>query len=381
MYKILLPALCIALNLLFRFNTSHASAVAGNIGQAYAHEEQLFFLMPPLSYTPRVSSNFSTARLDPVKKQSVRAHCAVDFAAPTGTVILAPAAGKIVKQHEDPYKGKYVEIEHNAIYKSRYFHLSAHSKNLKIGDYVQQGDIIGYVGSTGNSTGPHLHFALARKENFIDPLAYDFKKKSGQLYNNIDIPLVAYLDKPEHDCSGSGVPAPEGAPVYYKNGTLFNPLTWDGEANLYYASGKAYLLTEKNNGERVQKIFYENGSLKALADGKTIRTYHADGKNGGAFSVKDNGALDGKYTVYTQTGQLSEEGEFFENELDGESRHYDDSGALKQANYYFSGLLTTKEQMLKLQEERRERLLQTQEDLRQSLKKSQEEIRLNHQNR
>ncbi|MDR2050906.1 MAG: peptidoglycan DD-metalloendopeptidase family protein [Deltaproteobacteria bacterium] len=332
---------------------------------SFSAEDELYFLMPPLMYTPRVSSGFSTARLDPVSRKTVRPHCAVDLAAPSGTIILASGKGVLVKQHEDPYKGKYVELEHPNGYKSRYFHLSRHNQSIKIGDTVSRGASIGYVGTTGNSTGPHLHYMLSQKGNYIDPQDFDSKKNSGISYKDTFIPLVYYReDKPQNQCSSSGVPAPEGALLYYGDKRVFDRKTWDGLQPLFHANGKPYLTVEMINGKRIEKTYYENGNLKSQSDGRILITYYPTGQKQGEFPLNKNGSLEGEYKVYSDKGELTEEGGLADNELDGESRHYGQNGVQRQVNYYFEGMRTTREQMLRWQEERRQKLLQFQEDKR-----------------
>jgi murein DD-endopeptidase MepM/ murein hydrolase activator NlpD len=116
------------------------------------------FLRAPLSFS-RISSGFSNARFHPVLKKW-RAHRGVDYAAPTGTPIMATASGKVSFAGTQRGYGKLIILAHNDKYDTAYGHLSRFAKGLRNGKSVKQGDIIGYVGSTGMATGPHLHYEL-----------------------------------------------------------------------------------------------------------------------------------------------------------------------------------------------------------------------------
>ncbi len=128
---------------------------------------QKTFLKSPLNYR-RISSHFSSGRFHPILKK-LRAHTGVDFAAATGTPVVASASGTI---KEIGWKGGYgncVMIEHKNHFATLYGHLSRFA-DLKIGETVEQGQIVGYVGSTGLTTGPHLHYTMFLNGNPIDPL-------------------------------------------------------------------------------------------------------------------------------------------------------------------------------------------------------------------
>ena len=98
-------------------------------------------------------------------------HRGVDFAAPKGTPIMAAGDGAIEVIGRNGNYGKYIRIRHNSIYKTAYGHLSRYKKGLKKGRRVRQGSIIGYVGSTGRSTGPHLHYEVIRNGQKTNPLS------------------------------------------------------------------------------------------------------------------------------------------------------------------------------------------------------------------
>ena len=125
------------------------------------------FLRAPLKFT-RISSNFSTRRLHPVLGR-YRPHYGVDYAAPSGTPVHATSDGVVIERTRDEASGNFVGLRHGNGFESYYLHLSGFAKGLKKGDRVRQGQIIGYVGSTGWSTGPHLDYRIRRHGKWINP--------------------------------------------------------------------------------------------------------------------------------------------------------------------------------------------------------------------
>lgn len=127
------------------------------------------FLKAPLHFS-RISSRFSNGRYHPVLKIR-RPHHGVDYAAPKGTPVVALGDGKVIAKGWDPKGGgNYIKIRHNSIYTTVYMHLNNFAKGMANGKTVRQGDVIGYVGSTGLATGPHLDFRMYRDGKPIDPL-------------------------------------------------------------------------------------------------------------------------------------------------------------------------------------------------------------------
>lgn len=133
------------------------------------------FLRAPLQYR-RISSYFSKARRHPVLK-IVRPHLGIDYAAPTGTPVSAVADGTVTFSGWKGGYGNYVEIRHPLGYVSAYGHLSRRASGAKAGRRVRQGDLIGYVGSTGLSTGPHLDFRVRHNGRYVNFLS--LKHRSG----------------------------------------------------------------------------------------------------------------------------------------------------------------------------------------------------------
>jgi murein DD-endopeptidase MepM/ murein hydrolase activator NlpD len=114
------------------------------------------FLRAPVEFS-RISSSFNMRRLHPVRK-TIRPHRGIDYAAPRGTPILASGDGRIQKASRNKANGKYIVIGHGQQFVTKYLHLSKFGRGIKTGKKVKQGQIIGYVGSTGLATGPHLHY-------------------------------------------------------------------------------------------------------------------------------------------------------------------------------------------------------------------------------
>lgn len=116
------------------------------------------FLKAPLKYS-RVSSGFTYARRHPITRR-VQPHTGVDYAAPKGTPVVSVADGVVQSAKYEGAGGNTVRIRHAQNYRTAYLHLSKYAKGIKAGSHVSQGQVIGYVGSTGRSTGPHLDFRI-----------------------------------------------------------------------------------------------------------------------------------------------------------------------------------------------------------------------------
>jgi len=126
------------------------------------------FLKAPLRFS-RISSRYSSARMHPVLRV-VRAHLGVDYAAPVGTPVQSVGDGRVISATYDSGNGRIVRIQHNSVYSTAYLHLSSFATGIRAGATVKQGDVIGYVGSSGLSTGPHLDFRFYVNGNPVDPL-------------------------------------------------------------------------------------------------------------------------------------------------------------------------------------------------------------------
>ena len=129
---------------------------------------QRSFLKAPLKFS-RISSRFTRSRMHPILRIA-RPHFGVDYSAPRGTPVVALGDGNVNKAGFQGGYGRFISIRHNAVYTTTYAHLSGYAKGLKAGTHVQQGQVIGYVGSSGLSTGAHLDFRVYKNGSPTDPL-------------------------------------------------------------------------------------------------------------------------------------------------------------------------------------------------------------------
>ncbi len=125
------------------------------------------FLKTPLEYA-RISSGFSWHRFHPIKKEWCP-HPAIDYAAPVGTPVRTVGDGVVLETGRDGASGRYIKIRHNSAYQTSYAHLSRFAGGIKRGRRVHQGQVIGYVGSSGMSTGPHLDFRMKKNGQYVNP--------------------------------------------------------------------------------------------------------------------------------------------------------------------------------------------------------------------
>jgi murein DD-endopeptidase MepM/ murein hydrolase activator NlpD len=126
------------------------------------------FLKYPVEYR-KITSGYTGGRYHPVLRR-IRPHRGVDFSAPSGTPVRAVASGVVTFAGRSGHYGNHIEIEHAHPYSTSYSHLRGYARGLKVGTTVRKGQVIGYVGSSGMATGPHLHFMLFENGNYVDPL-------------------------------------------------------------------------------------------------------------------------------------------------------------------------------------------------------------------
>ncbi len=128
------------------------------------------FLTAPVKFS-RISSRYNLRRRIKYYGNKIRPHRGTDFAAPIGTPILATADGIVTKSERRGGNGKYVKIRHNATYDTQYLHMSRQA--VKVGEFVRQGDVIGYIGMTGNTGGPHVCYRFWKNGKEVDPFKQD----------------------------------------------------------------------------------------------------------------------------------------------------------------------------------------------------------------
>lgn len=147
---------------------------AGNYSEYFDEEGNTLrkaFLKAPLNFY-RLSSRYSPKRFHPVLKR-YKAHLGTDYAAPKGTPIMATADGEVIAASYTGGNGNYVKIRHNSTYTTQYLHMSGFAKGIRTGKVVKQGEVIGYVGSTGLATGPHVCYRFWKNGVQVDPYQQD----------------------------------------------------------------------------------------------------------------------------------------------------------------------------------------------------------------
>jgi murein DD-endopeptidase MepM/ murein hydrolase activator NlpD len=166
------------------------------------HEVEGFLLARPVKYT-RISSRFTKRRYHPILKRW-KAHLGIDYAARRGTPIRAAGSGRVTYAARLGGYGNFIKISHGDGYETRYGHMKSFRRGIYRGKHVKKGQVIGYVGSTGRSTGPHLHFELRKRGRAINPLrvvqistkrlSKTERKKFLKLKSNYDESLNLHLE-------------------------------------------------------------------------------------------------------------------------------------------------------------------------------------------
>lgn len=144
----------------------------GNYYDENGNSLQRFFLKAPLKFS-RITSKFSNSRLHPILKVR-KAHLGTDYAAPKGTPIIATGDGIVEDSRFTSANGNFVKIKHNSTYSTQYLHMTKTA--VKRGQRVKQGQVIGYVGSTGLATGPHVCYRFWKNGVQVDPLKQNFQR-------------------------------------------------------------------------------------------------------------------------------------------------------------------------------------------------------------
>lgn len=170
----------------FQFETDSLKGIKDYFNEK-AKNLRRAFLKAPVQYS-RISSRYNLKRRIAYYGNKVRPHKGTDFAASVGTPIMATANGTVVESTRRGGNGKYVKIRHNATYSTQYLHMS--KRAVKKGDYVKQGDIIGYVGMTGNTGGPHVCYRFWKNGAQVDP----FKQKLPEAEPISDSLKIKYLE-------------------------------------------------------------------------------------------------------------------------------------------------------------------------------------------
>jgi murein DD-endopeptidase MepM/ murein hydrolase activator NlpD len=138
-----------------------------------------FFLKSPLKFEPRVTSAFSKRRFHPIDK-IFKAHLGVDYGAPTGSSVVAVAAGIVASAAYAGGGGNTVHLKHPGGFETYYLHLSSYGPGIRAGAHVAQGQLVGRVGMTGSATGPHLDYRLKRNGSFVNPVSVHSRQAPGE---------------------------------------------------------------------------------------------------------------------------------------------------------------------------------------------------------
>ena len=191
----------------FRYETQ--DGIVGYYSPEGASAQRLLMLTPING--ARLSSHFSTARRHPILGYT-RRHNGTDFAAPTGTPILAAGNGVVERANRYGSFGNYIRIRHANGYQTAYAHLNGFARGIRAGSRVQQGQVIGYVGTTGRSTGPHLHYEVHHNGTPVNPMTLDLP--TGRQLTPAEIPLFeAERDRIIEIRDGAAPAAEAAAPV------------------------------------------------------------------------------------------------------------------------------------------------------------------------
>lgn len=157
------------------------------------------FLKAPLEFS-RISSRFSKNRFHPILKRN-KPHLGTDYAAPHGTPIRTIGDGFVVENGYSGGNGNYVKVKHNSTYTTQYLHMSRFASGIRKGVTVKQGQVIGYVGSTGLATGPHLCFRFWKNGVQVDPYreinppSYPVKKELMAQFDSVKVRIINELDQ------------------------------------------------------------------------------------------------------------------------------------------------------------------------------------------
>ena len=188
-----------------RYRAVYYADTDGN-GSYYGESGQSLhkaFLRAPVEFS-RISSNFSAARFHPIEKRMMP-HRGIDYVAPTGTPVLASGDGRILKATRTEPNGNFIVIDHSGNIETKYLHLSRFASGIAAGSRVRQGQVIGYVGSTGWATAPHLHYEFLvggvhqNPRTVPLPKADPISRRERARFESQALPLLTELDAQRDD--------------------------------------------------------------------------------------------------------------------------------------------------------------------------------------
>ncbi len=182
----------------FKFKPEANDSIPFDFYDEEANNLRRAFLKSPIKFNYRISSRYNLNRRIAYYGYKVRPHKGTDFAANVGTPILATADGVVTKAERRGGNGIYVKIRHNETYETQYLHMKRY--NVRVGEYVQQGDVIGWVGMTGNTGGPHVCYRFWKNGKQVDPFLEDLpnskplESQYHEEYFSLMTPLKDQLD-------------------------------------------------------------------------------------------------------------------------------------------------------------------------------------------
>ena len=248
----------------------------------------------PIKGAP-VTSPFNMKRMHPVLKK-IMPHTGVDFGCKAGEPVGASSYGTVSFAAWAGASGNLVKIEHAGDYETSYAHLSRFEENLKVGDKVRRMQVIGYCGSTGRSTGPHLHFGVKKDGKFIDPQSLNLdgmrilpkeERAAFEATKKIYIPLLEKIPWPEP------LPQPDPEPVAE---AVFEPSEAEGEESI--GGGMDEMAPPEDEGETVAATPVaaapkaKGAASPAAAPGKTDAVYLTDKELLEMQGLTDDGEVD-----------------------------------------------------------------------------------------
>jgi murein DD-endopeptidase MepM/ murein hydrolase activator NlpD len=171
-----------------------------------------FFLKAPIKFQYRISSRYNLRRRIAYYGNRIKPHRGTDFAAIIGTPIIATASGTVTESTRRGGNGKFVKIKHNSTYSTQYLHMR--SQKVKRGEYVKQGDVIGYVGMTGNTGGPHVCYRFWKNGREVDPFNPKLKVPEAKpVKESVKNRYLEYIKPLQYQLDNKRVPVKEPAVI------------------------------------------------------------------------------------------------------------------------------------------------------------------------
>lgn len=173
----------------FRFETDSTKHIVDYFDET-ADNLRRAFLKAPVQFS-RISSRYNLKRRIAYYGNRIRPHKGTDFAAPVGTPILSTANGTVIASERRGGNGNYVKVKHNSTYSTQYLHMQ--KRKVNVGEHVKQGDVIGWVGMTGNTSGPHVCYRFWKNGRQVDPFKQDLPQAE-PISDSLKVKYLAHID-------------------------------------------------------------------------------------------------------------------------------------------------------------------------------------------